>query len=132
MKKIRTIALVAASAASLSIGSEIAMAQNVSGGDPYQQGYAAGASSKERNSFDAFDSGYRAAEANQNNAVSTEAYNDGYQAGIAQANRDKQEAYNTGYQDRADWDRTVTTTRAYDDGFHAGAYRQARREAEYP
>ncbi|HEX4104873.1 MAG TPA: hypothetical protein VHX92_01455 [Rhizomicrobium sp.] len=132
MKKIHAIALAAASAALFSLGNEVAVAQTVSGGDPYQQGYAAGASAKERNSFNAFDSGYRSAEANQSNAVGTEAYNDGYQAGIAQANRDKQEAYNTGYQDRADWDRSVTTARAYENGYDAGAYQQARREAEFP
>ena len=112
------------------------MAQTVSGADPYQQGYAAGASAKERNSFNAFDSGFRAGEAIRSNtdsqAASAEAFNNGFQTGIAQANRDKQEAYNDGYQDRADWDRSVTTARAYDDGFHAGAYRQARNDAEYP
>ena len=44
MKKIHAIALVAAGAAALSLGSGAAMAQTVSGGDPYEQGYAAGAS----------------------------------------------------------------------------------------
>ncbi len=141
MKKIHTIAVVAASAALLSIGSGIAMAQTVSGGDPYQQGYAAGASAKVRNSFNAFDSGYRAGQATQSNADSqaatvqaynsAEAFNNGYQAGIAQANRDKQEAFNDGYQDRADWDRSVTARAIYD-GFDAGAYWRARHEAEYP
>jgi len=107
----------------------------VSGGDPYEQGYAAGASAKERNSFNAFDSGYRAGETAQGNAesqaASAQAYNNGYQAGIAQANRDKQDAYNDGYQDRSDWDRSVTA-RAFNDGVNAGAYRQARNDAEYP
>ena len=48
-------------AASLSIGyvkCATGMQERVSGGDAYQQGYAAGASAKERNSFNAFDSGY--------------------------------------------------------------------------
>jgi hypothetical protein len=49
MKKFHNIALVTASAAFLSLGSGIALAQAVSSGDPYQQGYAAGASAKERN-----------------------------------------------------------------------------------
>jgi hypothetical protein len=131
MKKIHAIALAAASTAILSIGSGVAVAQTVSGGDAYQQGYAAGASAKERNSFNAFDSGYKAAEATESNADG-QSYNNGYQAGVAQATKDKQEAYNTGYQDRADWDRTVIAAHAYDDGFNAGAYEQARREAEYP
>jgi len=135
MKKIHTIAVVAASAALLSIGSGIAMAQTVSGGDPYQQGYAAGASAKEQNSFSAFDSGYRAGEATQSNADSpaatAQAYSNGFQAGVVQANRDKQEAYNDGYQDRVDWDRSATA-RAFDDGFAARAYWRARDEADYP
>jgi hypothetical protein len=141
MKKIHTIAMLAASAALLSIDSGIAMAQTVSGGDPYQQGYASGASAKERNSFNAFDSGYRAGQVTQSNVDSqaatvqaynsAEAFNNGYRAGISQANKNKQEAYNDGYQDRADWDRSVTA-RAFDDGFDARAYWRARDEAEYP
>ena len=135
MKEIHTIAVVTASAALLSIGGGVAMAQTVSGGDPYQQGYAAGATAKERNSFNSFDSGYRAGEATQSNtdsqAVSAEAYNNGYQAGIAQANGDKQEAYNDGYQDRTDWDRTATA-RAFRNGYEAGAAQQAREDSEYP
>jgi len=134
MKKFHSIALVTASAAFLSLGSGIALAQTVSGVDPYEQGYAAGASAKERNSFSAFDSGYRAGETAQSNAerqaASAQAYNNGYQAGVAQANRDRQNAYNEGYQDRSEWDRSVTA-RAFDDGVKAGAYRQARNDAEY-
>jgi hypothetical protein len=141
MKKIHAIALTAASAAFLSLSSGFAVAQTVSGSDPYEQGYAAGASVKEHNNFNAFDSGYQAGNAAQTNADrqaaniqaynSAQAFNNGYQAGIAQANRDKQEAYNTGYQDRADSDRSVTA-RAFDHGVDAGAYRRARDEADYP
>jgi hypothetical protein len=135
MKKFHTIALVTASAAFLSLGSGIALAQTVSGSDPYEQGYAAGASAKERNSFNAFDNGYRAGETVQSNAetqaASAQAYNNGYQAGIAQASRDKQDAYDDGYQDRSERDRSMTA-RAFEDGVNAGAYRQARNDAEYP
>ena len=88
MRKFHAIALVAASAAFFAFGGG-AMAQNVSGADPYQQGFAAGASAKERNSFNAFDSGYRAAQADQgaavNQAAGALAYDNGYQAGMAQA-----------------------------------------------
>ena len=75
-----------ASAALFSLGCGAAIAQNVSGGDPYTQGYAAGASAKERNSFDAFDNGYRAGQTAQNTIQSqtdsAQAYDQGYEAGI--------------------------------------------------
>lgn len=135
MKKIHAIALVAASAAFCSF-SGVAVAQNVSGADPYQQGYAAGASAKERNSFDAFDNGYRAGQATQSSAdsqvASAQAYGNGYQVGVAQANgAATREAYNEGYQDRARQDQSMNA-RAFENGFDAGAYRQARDDAEYP
>ena len=133
MKKIHAIALVAASAAFFSF-SGIAVAQNVSGADPYQQGYAAGATAKERNSFDAFDNGYRAGRAAQSSAdsqvASAQAYGNGYQAGTADGVA-TQEAYNEGYQARARQDQSMNA-RAFENGFDAGAYRQARDDAEYP
>ena len=135
MNRIHTIALVTVSAAFLGLGIGTALAQNVSGSDPYQQGYAAGASAKERNSFSAFDSGYRAGAADQNSvdarATGTQAYNSGYQAGLAQADRARDQAYNEGYESRAAEDRSQTA-RAFDNGFDAGAYRQARDDADYP
>jgi len=110
--------------------------QTVSGGDSYQQGYAAGASAKERNSFNAFDSGYAAGQRDQNSVdnqvASTQAYNNGYQAGLAQAESARTQAYNQGYENRAAQER-IASARAFDDGFHAGAARQAARDdAEYP
>jgi hypothetical protein len=100
MRNIRTLALTAASAAILSLSS--ATAQTVSGGDSYNQGYAAGASAKERNTLNAFDSGYQAGQAAQDSvpsrSASTEAYDKGYAAGLAQANRDQQQAFNQGYE----------------------------------
>lgn len=133
MKRIHAIALAAASAALFGIGT--AAAQTVSGGDPYNQGYAAGASAKERNNFSAFDSGYRAGQVDQNSAdtqaANAQSYNNGYQAGLAQANRNTQQAYNEGYDSRADQDRS-TSARAFDNGFDAGADRQARDDAEFP
>jgi hypothetical protein len=135
MKKIRAIAVVSISATFLGLGGGVAMAQTVSGGNPYNQGFAAGASEKEQNSFNAFDSGYRTGEAVQSSAdsqvASAQAYNNGYQAGVAQANRAREQTYNEGYEDRAQQDQGVTA-RAFDNGFDAGAYRQARDEAEYP
>jgi hypothetical protein len=135
MNRIHKIALAAASAAFLCLGVGGAVAQNVSGGDPYAQGYAAGASAKERNSFSAFDPGYRAGQSDQistdSQAASTQAYNSGYQAGLAQANSATQQAYNEGYQSRATQDRDAAA-RAFDNGFDAGAYRWARDDADYP
>jgi hypothetical protein len=133
MKNVHVIALAAATV--LGLGSAVAVAQTVSGGNPYEQGYAAGASATEQNSFNAFDGGYRAGETAQSNAesqtASAQAYNKGYEAGIAQANRDREQAYNEGYENRAQQDQSVTA-RAFDNGFDAGAYRQARNDAEYP
>ena len=57
-----------AAATALGVGSGVAVAQTVSGGNPYEQGFAAGASAKEQNSFNAFDSGYRAGETAQSNS----------------------------------------------------------------
>jgi hypothetical protein len=48
MKRIHAIALTATSAAILSLSSGAAVAQTVSGGDPYEQGYSAGASQSNR------------------------------------------------------------------------------------
>jgi hypothetical protein len=135
MKKFYVIGLAAATF--LGLGSGIAVAQTVSGANPYQQGYAAGASAKEQNSFNAFDSGYQAGKVAQHDveserqAASTLAYNDGYQAGAAQANRDRTLAYNEGYQAHAQQQRDATA-RAFDNGFDAGAERQARVDDEFP
>lgn len=135
MKKIHTVALIAASAAFLGLGIGNALAQNVSGADPYQQGYAAGASAKERNSFSAFDSGYRAGQTDPTNAdaqaASAQAYNNGYQAGLARSDQATRQAYNEGYQSRAAEDRNMTA-RAFDNGYDAGASRQVRYDDEFP
>jgi hypothetical protein len=135
MNKMHAIALAAASAAFLGMSSSTVAAQNVSDGDSYQQGYAAGASAKEQNNLNSYDSGYKAGQAAQTNIESqvagTQAYSNGYQAGLAQAQRDREEAYNEGYQDRAQSDRTMTA-RAYDNSDDARAYRRAWDEAEYP
>jgi hypothetical protein len=129
MKRIHVIALVAAGAF-VSFGPS-AVAQTVSDGDSYQQGYAAGASAKERNSFDAFDNGYRAGKTAQSSTdsqiASTQAFNNGYEAGKAQAEQEKNQAYNDGYQSRAAQER-VASARAFDDGYDAGAARQAARD----
>ncbi len=135
MKAIHTVALAAASAAFLGLGGQLATAQSVSGSDPYVQGYAAGASAKEHNNFNTFDSGYRAGKAAQTAADSqaadvqaynsAQAYDRGFQAGIARTNRDREQAYNEGYEDRL-------AARAFDNGFDAGAYQRARDEADYP
>ncbi len=141
MRSVHAIALAAASAAFVSLSSGFAAAQTVSGSDPYEQGYAAGASAKEHNNFNAFGSGYQAGKSAQINADSqaadvqaynsAQAYDRGFQAGIAQANRDREQAYNEGYEDRGQEDRSMTA-RAFDDSFDARAYRQARDEADYP
>ena len=135
MKRIRTIALTATGAAILSLSCGVAAAQTVSGGNPYQQGYAAGASAKERNTLNAFDSGYNAGQAAQSNvqtqSASAEAYNKGYEAGLAQANRQRDLAYNEGYQARLRQDRDVAN-RAFEDGFDAGAYRRSRTDLDFP
>jgi hypothetical protein len=125
MRNIHALALTAASAAILSLSG--AAAQTVSGGDPYNQGYAAGASAKERNTLNAFDSGYRAGQATQSTVQSQSAYDMGYAAGLAQANRDRQQAFNQGYEARGLQDRRVAD-RAFDNGFDAGAYQRARRD----
>ena len=141
MNKFQTIAVSAASAAILSLSSGVAVAQVVSGQDPYQQGYAAGASEKELNSFNTFDNGFRAGQASQSKSDSqaatvqaynsAQAYDRGLQEGIARANNDRDQAYNQGYEERARQDER-TTDRAFDNGFDAGAYQQSRDDAEYP
>jgi hypothetical protein len=132
MKKVQVMGLAAATFLGLS---GIAVAQTVSGADPYQQGFAAGASAKERNSFDAFDNGYQAGKTDQEQRaaenLAAQRYNEGYQAGIAQANRNQTLAYNDGYEAHAQQER-LATARAFDDGFDAGARRQARVDDEYP
>ena len=135
MKTIHAVTLAAASAMFLGLSGQLAMAQTVSGSDPYEQGYAAGASAKEHNNFNTFDRGYQAGKAAQSNADSqaadiqaynsAQAYDRGFQAGIAQANRDREQAYNESYEDRL-------AARAFDNGFDAGAYWRARDEADYP
>jgi len=134
MKRFHAIKLTLASAALFSLGCGAAMAQNVSGGDPYAQGYAAGASAKERNSFNAFDNGYRAGQTVQNNvqsqADSAQAYDQGYEAGIARANRNREQAYNEGFEARGRQDQRVVA-RAFDNGFDAGD-RRSRDELGYP
>lgn len=135
MKSIHAIALTAASAAFISLSCGAALAQNVSGADPYQQGYAAGATEKQTNNFSTFDNGFRAGQAVQSNndspaadlqaTNSAQAYDRGYQAGVARANRDQEQAYNQGYETRGVQDRRAAD-RAFDDGFDAGA------ERDYP
>ena len=134
MKRMHALVLTAASAALLSFGG-IAVAQTVSGADPYSQGYAAGASAKERNTLNAFDSGYNAGQAAQGTVqtqlASKDAYDRGYEAGLAQANRQRDLAYNEGYQTRLRQDREMAD-RAFEDGFDAGAYRRSRADLEFP
>jgi len=134
MKRIHAIAVTAASAALFSLSSSVAMAQTVSGADPYAQGYAAGASEKQQNSFEAFDRGYVAGKAQidaQRGSASAEAYDKGYEAGLARANRDRAQAYNQGYEARGREDRRMAG-RAYENGFDAGAYRRARNDLDFP
>ena len=133
MRKLHAIALGAV--AIFGVSSAAALAQTVSGADPYVQGYAAGASSKERNSFDAFDSGYRAGQSQtdmQSATNSAQAFNNGYQAGVtAQANRDQQQAYNEGYAARGAADREMAA-RAFDNGYEAGASRPTTEVLRFP
>ncbi|HEX4635119.1 MAG TPA: hypothetical protein VH189_02985 [Rhizomicrobium sp.] len=137
MKRIHAIALTAASAAFIGLTGP-ALAQNVTGADPYVQGYAAGATAKERNSFEAFDNGYRAAQTQNNMQSATNsalAYDNGYQAGVAagaaQANNDQRQAYNEGYETRGQQDQRMAD-RAFDNGFDAGAYHRSHRELDFP
>jgi hypothetical protein len=130
MKKFHTLTLIAASAAFLSIGSGIAMAQTVSGGDAYAQGYAAGAAAQHQNNFNAFDTGVQAGQTQQ--STTDQAYNNGYQAALAaKGGNDADQAYNNGYNDRAAED-TDTYNRAFDFGFREGAHDQARDDADLP
>jgi hypothetical protein len=128
MKKLHTITLIAASAALLSIGSS--MAQTVSGGDAYAQGYAAGAAAQKQNSFSAFDNGVQAGQTQQ--SATDQAYNNGYQAALAaKGSTDAEQAYNNGYSDRAAED-TDSYNRDFDFGFREGAHDQARDDADAP
>jgi hypothetical protein len=132
MRRIHVTLLTAASAAFISLGCGAALAQNVSGADPYQQGYAAGATEKQTNNFSTFDNGFRAGQAAQSNSDSgtadiqaynsAEAYDRGFQEGIARANRDNAQAFNQGYVARGLQDRR-TSDRAFDEGFDAGVTR---------
>ena len=138
MKNFHAIALAAASAALLSVGCGAAVAQTVSDGDSYQQGYAAGASAKERNSFSAFDSGYKAGQVQNNMESATNsalAFDRGYQAGVAastaQVNRDQQQAFNEGYTARGIQDRSIAA-RAFDNGYEAGVTRRAPDDLDFP
>lgn len=135
MKRNHAIALTVASAAILSLGCGVAAAQTVSGNNAYEQGYAAGASAKERNNFNAFDNGYKAGQTAQSDVQSqsanAEGYDRGYQAGIAQANRDRQQAYNEGYEDRRQEDQRMAD-RAFDDGFDAGVSRRTYNGLDFP
>jgi len=140
MKRIHAIA--AASAALLSLGCGAALAQTVSGANPYVQGYAAGATAKEHNSFDAFDKGYRAAQDSQaaqdtmkSATHSALAYDNGYQAGVAagaaRTSTDQQEAFNQGYTARGMEDRRMAD-RAFDNGYEAGATQRHYHDLDYP
>jgi len=136
MERLHAIALGAA--AILSLGGGAAVAQNVSSGDTYQQGFAAGASVKERNSFEAFDKGYQAGQVQNNMQTATTsalAFDKGYQAGVAagaaQANRDQQQAYNEGYTARGIQDRSIAA-RAFDNGYEAGVTRRAPDDLDFP
>jgi len=133
MRKIHALALSAASAAILSIGCGVAVAQTVSGADPYTQGYAAGASAKERNTLNAFDSGYKAGHQAQSSVQSdsVRAFDQGYAAGVAQADKNRQEAYNQGYDARSREDRRVAE-RAFDNGFDAGTRARPVEVLEFP
>jgi ribosome modulation factor len=102
------------------------------------QGYAAGATAKEHNSFDAFDKGYRAGQTAQDNMQSATnsalAYDNGYQAGIAASNAhnstDQQQAFNQGYTARGLEERN-RANRAFDNGYEAGTMRHDR-DLDYP
>jgi hypothetical protein len=131
MKKFHTFAL--AAAVFLSIGG-VAMAQTVSGGDTYQQGYAAGAAAQKQNNFNTFDTGVQAGQTQQ--STTDQAYNNGYQAGLAKNNADsteqaKNQSYSDGYNDGA-----VDGTRAgygsFADGFRAGRDEQIQLDRDYP
>jgi len=137
MKYVHAIALTAASAAFF-LGCGAATAQTVSAADPYEQGYAAGAATKERNSFEAFDKGYQAGQTQTNMQTATnsaQAYNNGYQAGVAasadRAVTDRQQAFNQGYEARRQQDARIAD-RAFDDGYNAGASRRSYEVLEFP
>ena len=143
MKRIHAIA--AAGAALLTLGCGAALAQTVSGADPYVQGYAAGATAKEHNSFDAFDKGYQAGQTAQDSQTAQDnmrsatnsalAYDKGYQAGVAagatRTGTDQQEAFNQGYTARGMEDRRMAG-RAFDNGYEAGATQHHYHELDYP
>ena len=133
MKKNRAIALTAASAAILSLSFGVSMAQTVSGGDPYTQGYAAGASAKERNTLNAFDSGYKAGQQVQSSLQtdSLHGFDQGYAAGVAQADKNRQEAYNQGYEARSREEQRVAE-QAFENGFDAGSRTRPVQVLEFP
>ena len=131
MKKFHLIAL--AAAASLGI-TGMAMAQTVSGSDPYAQGYAAGAAAQKQNSFDAFQNGIEAGQTQQ--SVTNQAYNNGYQAGLAaKSGSDSEQAANQAYTDGYN-NGAVDGNRAgygsFADGFRMGRDEQLRLDQEYP
>jgi hypothetical protein len=131
MNRIHAIALTGAAIFSLSCG--VAGAQTVSGANPYSQGYAAGASAKQENSFDTFERGYKAGQiqSDAQSQSSADAYSQGYEAGLARANRDQQQAFHQGYEARGMEDRRMAD-RAYDHGYDAGAYQRSRDGLDFP
>lgn len=140
MKHMHAITLAAASIGLLALGAGVASAQTVSGGDPYQQGYAAGAAAQEKNSLNTYSQAYQDGEqAAKDKLASQQAYNNGYQAGLAQSNQanqtaqqDTQMAYNQGAEDQAKLD-AERADRAFDNGYDTGASHQAREDdALYP
>lgn len=125
MKKLLMITL--AAVGSLSIGS--AMAQIVSGGDAYNQGYAAGAAPQKQNSFSTFDNGVQVGQTQQ--STTDQAYTNGYQAGITQGSTDKNQVYTNGYNDGAVQENNMLN-RSFDNGFRAGAGARADLDADFP
>jgi hypothetical protein len=140
MKHIHAITLAAASVSLLALGSGMASAQTVSGGDAYQQGYAAGAAAQEKNTLNTYSQAYQEGEQAAKDKLATQqAYNEGYQAGLTQskqadqsAQQDTQMAYNQGAEDQAKLD-AERADRAFDNGYDTGAAHQARADdALYP
>ena len=133
MKRMHAIARTVAGVALFGLSCGTAMAQTVSRANPYSQGYAAGASAKQENSFDTFERGYKAGQVQSDaqSQSSADAYSQGYEAGMARANRDQQQAFNQGYEARGMEDRRIAD-RAYDNGYDAGAYQRARKGLDFP
>lgn len=126
MNKFHTIALAALAVTGLS---GAAIAQTVSGGDAYAQGFAAGAASQRQNSFDTFQTGVDAGKAQTGAGV--QSFANGVAVGQAQAGADAQAAYNSGYHARA-VEENDTANKAFDNGFRAGANEQAHLDDEFP